>query len=270
MITNSGIDATVEFFGQQRANLVTHLALGVGTTAESASDTELEFEVVRLPLSSVSVDLVADEVIYIAELTPGTIKTIYEIGAFTDDAVDSGRMISTSDQTTANWTNATISTSNVRVGKQTVKVDYVTSGTTTAELTDLTEDFSAFDAGDTVAIAFYATANLSSLRIRLGTDSSNYYEFLAGSPVNGQYNIVKLLKSSATVVGVPDWSTITYMAIRPSATAGGAGSVYFDAIKFETSDGLLVSRSVLDTPLSPDLDITTRIEYHLPVTVNNV
>lgn len=270
MITNQGADAIVEFFGQQRANIVTHLALGVGNALPTVSDTELSFEVVRLPLISISADLVNRKIIYIAECPPGNIKTVYEVGAWTDDANDSGRMLSTTDATTASWSNATISTNNVRVGTQTVKVDYTGSGTTTAELLTLTDDFSAFDNDTTVAVAFYATANLSTLRVRLGTDALNYYQFVVDTPVNGSYNIKKFLKTDAEVVGAPDWSTINYMAIRPSATAGGPGSVYFDAIKFESSDGILVSRSVLTTPLDIDPNITSRIEYALPVTVTSV
>ena len=88
--------------------------------------------------------------------------------------------------------------------------------------------------------------------------------------MNGSYNIQKFLKSDAEVVGVPDWSTIHYMAIRPSATVTGPGSVYFDAVKFESSEGILVSRSVLGTPLNVDPNLTTRIEYAIPVTVTSV
>lgn len=270
MITTEGAKAVVEFFAQQRANIVTHLAVGVGTALPTVSDTELSLEVVRLPLVSVSADLVNSKVIYIAELPPGNVKTIYEVGAWTDDANDSGRMLSTTDSTTANWSNATISPDNARVGTQTVKVDYTGSGTTTAELLTLTEDFSAYDNDTTVTIAFYATANLSSLRVRLGTDDLNYFQFVVSSPVNGAYNIHKFLKTDVEVVGTPDWSTINYMAVRPSATSSGPGSVYFDAIKFEDSEGVLVSRSVLSAPLDVDPNLTSRIEYALPVTVTSI
>lgn len=266
MITNSGKDVVVEFFALQRASLVTYLSLGVGTTAESASDTALAFEVVRLPVSSISADLVNKRVIFMADLSPGQISTIYEIGAYAGDASDSGRLVSVADLT-ATWTNGTVVTTNARVGTYGVKVDYTASGTTNAETVEIQEDFSAFDASESVAIAFFPTANLSSLIIRLGTDASNYYEFLISSVTNGSYNVKRFLKSAATVTGTPDWSSITYMAVRPSATAGGSGSVYFDGLKFESSDGILVSRNVLGTPAVISTSIPTRIEYPIPVNV---
>jgi hypothetical protein len=106
------------------------------------------------------------------------------------------------------------------------------------------------------------------MRIRLGTDSSNYYEFLISSPATG-YNIRNFTKSQATVTGTPTWSNIEYMAVRPSGTAGGSGSVYIDGMKFETdplaAGTLLVARKVLGTVFTPDANIPSEIEYPLVV-----
>lgn len=264
MITDLGKTVIVSFFGQQVGQIIDSIALGVGTTTETAADTRLAYEAVRVPVTSVQPDTDNQRAVYKAVLPIGSLYKVYEIGGYSGSALDESRIIDITSPL-AVWTNAALNAANSRVHSSALKIDYTTSGTTNAEIIELNEDLTATQG--TINLAFHPTANLSSLRVRLGSDSSNYYEFLVASPTNGSYNIHRLNVSSATVTGTPDWSAITYMAIRPSATGGGGGSIYFDSVRFTQTveDDQLVARKVLASPVTLDPNVDTEIEYSLEI-----
>lgn len=265
MITTLGKQKVIEVFAGQETSLATYMAFGIGSAAEALGNTALSYEVTRVQITSVSADTVNGRVVYKGVLPPGTISTLYEIGLYSGEAFDLAKVLSFTDPI-IDWTNATIVTTNSRITGSTVKVDFVTSGTTNAELLGISEDLSTFVNTDSVYLAFHASTNLSSLRIRLGTDASNYFQFTVASPTVG-YNTQKFNVADATVVGTPDWAAITYMAIRPSATAGGGGSVWFDGMRFEPPAGTLVARELLSSPTALDTSIESEIEYALEVDV---
>lgn len=267
MITTAGKTTIKRFLAGQVSRFGGSLALGVGTTAAVLGDIALNYEVVRLPVASMNVDLDTDKIIFRADLPPGTLNTIYEIGLYSEDQILSSN-VPLDLAGLATWTNATLVTTNARVSPLTAKVDFVANGTTNAELIGFSQDWSGFVGTDQVAVAFQATSNLSTLRVRVGTDSANYYEFLFSSPIVG-YNIKRVPLSSATVTGSPDLSNLVYLAVRPSATAGGSGSVFVDSIQLEanplSSTNLLVARTVLGTPYVTDPNISNDVEYSLGV-----
>lgn len=271
MITNGGKTIIKRFFARQVGQIAGSLALGVGTTAVAAGDTRLQFEVVRVPVTSINADIDNNRLVFKASLLPGLINTIYEIGVYSS-AVSSVavRSLNLLGDTPVAWTNGTLDATNARANKQALKIDYVASGTTNAELTGLSEDLSAFKDSDSFVLAFHAGANLSSARVRIGQDSANYFEYVVAAPTAG-YNIHRVNKSTATKTGSPTWANINYVAVRPSATAGGAGSIWFDGIRFEEnpleSSNLLVARSVLGTPKVADTTINTDIEYSLGINI---
>jgi hypothetical protein len=270
MITNGGKTIIKRFFARQVAQIAGSLALGVGTAAPALTDTRVQFEVVRVPVSSINADIDNSRLVFKATLTPGLIGTIYEIGVYPLVQPATMRNLDLT-SSLATWTNSTLNATNARAGALAVKIDYVANGTTTAELTGLNEDFSMFNDVDSFAAAYYAGANLSSVSVRMGTDSSNYFAFSLAAPVANSYNVSRLNKSAATKVGTPDWSKITYIAVRPSATAAGGGSIWFDGMRFEDNplqnDNLLVARSVLLTPKVVDTTINTDIEYSLGINI---
>lgn len=270
MITTSGKGVAKDLFSRQVSRLADSMALGVGTATEQLTDLRLDSEIVRVPITSVAPDPVADRVVFKASLPAGLIGTIYEVGLFFEESsVDSGRNLGLAD-VTGSWTNATVVAGTGRANTQTVKIDFVTSGTTNAELSGVSEDLSAFANTDNVLLNFTTTANLSSLRVRLGTDSANYYEFLVSSPTTG-YNIRRINISAATKVGNPSWAAVTYLAIRPSASASGGGSVNFDNLRFEfapaATGNILVARKILATPYVTDNEIQSEVEYSLGVNI---
>lgn len=272
MITNGGRTIIKRFFARQVGQIAGSLALGVGTQAVTVNDNRLQFEVIRVPVTSINADIDNNRLVFKASLLPGLINTIYEVGMYSSALSTAAvRNLNIIGNTPTSWTNGTLDTANARASSQALKIDYVANGTTNAELTGLSEDLSQFQDIDSFVAAYYAGANLSSVSIRLGTDSSNYFAFSLAAPVANSYNISRVNKSTATKVGSPDWSNITYVAVRPSATAGGAGSIWFDGVRFESNplenSNLLVARSVLATPKVADTTINTDIEYSLGINI---
>jgi hypothetical protein len=271
MITDLGKKTIKNYFGGQVPRIGGSIALGIGNAAESASNTALNYEVARAIVTSVNADLANDRIIFKATFLPTDIGTIYEIGLFSDVILNTRRrMLSITEFTRSVWNNASIVTNNARAGRKTVQVAVAAGGTKNAEIGNLSQNFSEYVGTDSLAVGFYATSTLSSLRIRLGANADNYYEFVF-SPTSG-YNILRANLSSATVTGNPSWSDVNYLALRPSATSAGSASVYLDAMAIEDNttdnqDNLLVIRNVLATPQPTDFSLNTDVELSLGVSV---
>lgn len=273
MIVQTGKDQIRRFFAGETARIADTMVFGVGTTSVTNADTKLAMEIVRVPITSINADMANGRVVFKSSLNPGQIKTIYEMALYSnpDKNTEPGRTLAGLFNGPGIWSNATYAEQNARANTSALKLDYVSNGTTTSELFGLAEDLSSYIGSDQLAFAFYPTANLSSIRFRLGTDSSNYYEFAVTSGITqAGYNIVRVNKSTATTTGSPDWSSIRYVAVRPSATAGGPGSVYFDGIRLERGDqgtSRMVARVVLSTPKDIDTAIPTEIEYAMGINI---
>lgn len=272
MITSNGKLQIKRFVSKQVNEIASYISLGTGTTAASINDTKLAFEVARIPVLSISVDPNSDKVVFRGNLPPGNINTAYEIGLWAATPVETSRTLNLiGSSVPVTWTNGTLTSVNSRANTNTLKIDYVGNGTTNSELVGIYEDLSMYRDVDSLAVAYYAGSNLSSVRVRLGYDATNYFEFLLPAPTANSYNIARLNRSTATKVGSPTWGVISYVAVRPSATAAGPGSIYLDGIRFESNpldnSNVLVARSVLATPKVIDPDIDSDIEYSVVVTI---
>ena len=272
MITANGKNIIKRFHARQIGQIGGSLAFGVGSTAPTVNDTRLGYEVLRVPIQSVNVDPASDRIVFRVELQPRQIKTIYEVGLWSGQFVGlEGLRISNGEGLPVTWNNGTVTNQNARAYSNTIQINYVANGTTNADLSGFAVDASQFTDIDSLVVGYYATVNLSSVRVRLGTDSSNYYEFVLPAPIANSYNVARVTRSAATKVGSPAWNNLTYMAVRPSATGAGSGSIFFDGMRFEPNNmaeaNLLVARSVLSTPHSPDVDIVSDVEYSLRINI---
>lgn len=272
MITANGKGVIKRYLAGQIGQIAGSLSVGVGTTAATVNDTRLVYEVERLNLTSISVDPDSDKFVFQATLPPGRIKTIYEVGVWSSPVSQVGGRTLGIFGDGLPWTNATINNANGRINQNTMQISYTANGTTNAELVGISENLSEYSASDSIVIGYHVTINISSIRVRLGTDASNYFEFLLPASTANSYNVARLALSSATVVGTPSWAAITYLAVRPSATAAGGGNLYFDGIRVDRNslneDSLLVARNVLATPYVVNQSIDNDIEYALAVTIS--
>jgi hypothetical protein len=269
MITTAGKTIIKQFFGGETGRIGGAIALGVGATAATLADSRLSFEATRAQVTAVSSDLANNRIVFKATIKPGLIGTIYEAGLYQAvSGIDRSKALSLLSRNA--WTNGTMVTTNARIGVNTVKVDAAASQTTTASVTNLSQNLAGFSGADTVAVAFFASANVSAVKLRLGNDASNYYQWNFATPAAG-YNIVRGTFTSATIVGAPNIASINYAAFVPTATAGGAASVYLDGVNVEDNtsvfDNFLVVRNVLTVPKVIDTSIPTDIELSLGITV---
>jgi hypothetical protein len=266
MITDAGKDALLKYLAGQIPQIGGALVFGVGTTLPTGADTKLEYEVYRSPVTSINADLTNSRLVFKCSLLPAVMGTIYEIGLYTSNRKAPYTAIPIS----GIWTNGSLVSTNARINGQTVKVDFTASTLTNAEQSGFMQDFSTYTDADSVVVAFQASTNVASVSIRIGTDSSNYYQYTFATPSAG-YHIYRVSRASASVVGSPSWGTVSYIAVRPTGTSGGGGSVWFDSVRLESNQldntNIFVAREVLVTPTPVDQFLVTDTEYSLSVTI---
>lgn len=259
------------------------IAFGLGGKAEAVGDTKLQFEVDRADISLTSYDFVNNKLIFKAPLPDEYAGTIYEVALFSTPsnaaAGDYGsRMLTTFDSETEGWvdtptsTDSTFSTTNIRIGVDGLRQAPAASTTKTDSLKEILMDLSGYSAADRFVVAFNNNnANATSVRIRLMTDSTNYYDLVFPNPATG-YQVLELTKGAATANGTPSWSNITEIRAVTIAGAGGAAQVDFDGLRIDdsdtvSSDYVMVSRELLATPFIKQAGRSQEIEFALDVSV---
>lgn len=282
MITNEGKIHMKRYMAEQVPSIIRSLSLGIGSAAESANDAYLQLETVRSPVHLTSYDFVNNKIVYKAEIPQDYAGIIYEVGGYSLEynpmagGYDS-RIITNFDSGSEEWldsggNSATFSTSNTRVGTDSLLFSNAASANKTWMLNELELDLSGYSSADLFKFAFNcADANTSAIRVRFKTDGSNYYDFNLGSQTAG-YKIVNATKASATTTGTPSWSTITSIEIYSAAGAGGAQTLTFDAIRIEDVDTInldyvLVARKVLASPITKIEGQAQDIEFSLASTI---
>lgn len=277
MITTSGKNFIKRYLAGQAGDVVGAIAVGVGDTAAALGDERLEFEFARTEVDVISYDFVNDKLIFKGTLPQIAAGEIREVALYTSE-VDSGagaqasRLISTFDSGTEDWSNATYTTSGVRLGADALLHSPSASGTSTSALTSLTMGFSDHSSSDEFVLAYnVGNANTANIKLRFKKDASNYYEYTITSPGTG-YAITKFTKGSATVTGTPSWDAINEVEVSTTATGGGAASVFFDGLRIEDVDAVsvrygLIARFIPVTPVVKQEGSYQDVEYALDVTV---
>jgi len=272
MITANGKKIIKRFYSGDEGRIASSLSVGAGSQPETINDSRMQYEVERINITSVGVEPDNDRIVFRAVLPPAGIKTIYEVGLWAYPVGQiSGKTLGLLG-TTSVWTNATISNANGRANQNTMQISYSANGTTNAEVVGVNENLSMYTGSDSIVIGYHVTVNISSVRVRIGLDTSNYYEFVLPASTANSYNVARLSLSSGTMVGSPRWDEIRYVAVRPSATAAGGGNLFFDGIRVEQNSinegNILVARSVLAIPYLVNQTIDNDIEYALAVNIS--
>lgn len=279
LITEAGRKQVMRVLGELASTLGGSVAVGLGDTAANTNDTLLTFEYARATVYLESVDFVSNRIVFKATLDEEVSGTIYETGLFSNPYSNSAnnyssRLLVAFGNPNDTWTNATYANTNNRLSSNALRVTASTSSTTTSVRDTMAMDISDFTTTDVFKIAFKpTTSNVSSFVVRFnGTDSGSYYQVTI--PVVGtNYQIYSFNKSNLTKVGTNvDYSNITGMSLLVTAGAGGAGSIDFDGLRVERtptldSTDILVSRTVLSTPLPKSSGLPMDIEYSLKVAI---
>src|SRR6478609_9273718 len=115
-------------------SIADQIAVGVDTATESAGDKRLAFEIAREDISIVSYDFVNDKLIFKSPM-PNVAMTVEEICliAQQNGPQNYGRLLSTFDSATEDWTGATwLAANNVRIGVDALNHTPSASGSTTS------------------------------------------------------------------------------------------------------------------------------------------
>lgn len=269
IITTAGKKALLEFVAGYSKSLVGSLVVGVGTTAAAIGDTKLNFEVSRQPVTNSGVDYANNAVIFRAQLLPTDEVSIYEVGAHTMGLASSGstsQLLLGFNAESDAWSAGTWVSTNSRLGSA-LQITAGASSTTTSSLAGLGMDLSSYSALDQFVFAVRANnAFVSTVQFRFLTSAGNYFQYATGALSSGTYAILNANKGALTVVGTPDWASITEVQVLVTATAGGTASVDIDGLRIEDVDAsreesALISRAVLGSPIVKTVGLPLDIEY---------
>lgn len=278
MIVANGKTFIKRYLAGQSGTLVGAMSVGIGNQAVGLNDARLQFEFARVPVAVTDYDFANDQLVFKGTLDEDVEGTIYEVGLWTDEvngaaANQESRILTSFDSASEDWDIETFDTVNTRIGIDSLKHTPAASATSASLLTGITLDLVDFTSLDTFVLAYFvANANTASVRVRLRTDSANYYQFTVTTPGAG-YRFASFQKGAATVVGTPDWADINEIEIVTTAAAGGSASVQYDGLRIEDVDSVapeygLIARHVLPTPVVKTEGTVQDFEYVLPVTIS--
>ena len=283
MLTTNGKTHIKRYLAGQVPAIAQSIAFGIGSKAESATDTYLQFEVGRSDIVLTSFDFVNNKLIFKAPVAEEYAGQILEVALFSTatnpEAGDYGsRLISTFDSDSEEWVNLADGTDEVfltnasRIGGDSLSHTPAASSLRTSSLPGLFLDFSGNSGADKFIFALnVGNANTASVTFKFLTDASNYYAFTITSPSAG-YTIVERTMSVAAVTGAPNWANITEIQVTTTASSGGAAAVDFDGIRIEDTDSIspnyvMVSRELLSVPFIKTIGMSQDIEFALDVNV---
>ncbi len=266
------------------------IAIGVDDTAATVNDTRLGMEFYRMPVEFGSTDITTVDgvssysVVYKSTLPQALAGTVYEIGLYPQNTIslnnfDSKFLAAFDNQ--LDWYDASQSNpdyvpENSRVGENVLELNSELDGPKQYFVNIPSTDFSGYSTNDTVRFAYYQNdLNLDSIKISLYSSASDYYSATftaAGSIGYHLSNDVSFSEFLNNPNGTnPNISDITKIGISIHPSSGQQTSIGADALRINDEDTFnpvygLISRSVLDTPLSKVAGRQVDIEYRLDLT----
>lgn len=277
MITANGRTFIKRYLAGQAGNMVGAMSVGIGSTAATLNDTRMQFEFARVPVLVINYDFGTDQLIFKGTLDEEVEGKIYEVGIWTADINASAgnqeaKLITSFDSASEDWTNETFDSSVTRIGVDSLKHTPAASATSSSVLTGVTIDLIDYSSLDTFVLAFNVdNTNCSAVKVRLRTDSSNYYEYSVANPATG-YQFASWAKGTATVVGTPSWDNINEVEIATVAKSAGSASVEYDGLRIEDVDSVapeygLIARYIPASPITKSEGFVQDFEYALPVSI---
>jgi hypothetical protein len=271
-------------------NFRRELAVGIGSTAATPNDTRLDFEWYRIPVlfGSTDIQTVDDvttySVIYKTTLPQNVAGEIKEIGLYPLDRgsvnnFDSRFLSEFSD--TIRWYDAdgyspasTYNSSETTYSK--IGDNVIDFGTVSGEVVEYFSnellDLSGYSVRDSLSVSYYKyDANISSLRIRLYSSDTAYYQ-VSITPTAGTGHKIsdEILFSQVLSNGVnsPDPSKIFKIGIAAIPTSGNDTVIGMDGLRINDEDTFdpvygIISRSVLTDAVTKSAGRQLDVEYKL-------
>ena len=276
--------------GQSNTNLK-DIAVGVGSTAATANDTQLGFEFYKSAVSMNSIDIQTSSstgastygVVYKTTLPVDVAGIIKEVGLFPSVSLGSTDYASNSISTfedNQSWKDSAGTYANsVTTPFPQIGTSYLSIGSNASQSKEyfynFNIDISGYSSLDSLTLAYYQKdTNLDYVFIRAYDSNNNYYEirFPGSAPVGYKINSLTLnnLYSSGFGSGTPDQTSIVKISVGTKAKSSGSTEVLFDGLRINDEDSFrtdygLISRSVLTTPITKSLGKQMVIEYRLGI-----
>jgi hypothetical protein len=272
VITDSGELGILRAISGQRTGWAESIIAGIGDTAASSGDTQLEFLYSGGDISTTIIDPVNDKLYFKSSLPLQDEFTVYELGCYSSNTLSTQSSESGGGSIIILFTSSIVwvdtdgthgtDTTNNRMGPNSISYTITASDTAAGYVTYIA-DMSFIPINSTFKFAYH-TSGIADIVTRFKVDDSNYYEY-AGWPVTNGYHIGSAQKSDFVATGSPSWSTI--QKIEVALTAGGSGgTVSLDGLRYElplSEESHLLSRVVLTTPQEKLPGVPLDIEYLL-------
>jgi len=275
ILTDEGKRLILRYLAGQAAGLGEAIALGVGQTPASVSDSRLTFEVERAIVTLTNADYTGNKLVFKTTLEQELVLKIYESGLWsttlnTSNTDNDSRLLTTFDTNTEEWNNVSLENTIARTSADAVTVAAAANATTSTRL-DVEMDLSGYSNNDVFLLAFQKTSsNITDISLTFENETGNSFSLnksITSLPVD--YNVLSFRKGDFIANGPISWDFITKFGVDVKAGASG-GNVVLDAIRIEDTDTVnpdhvLVSRSVLSTPLVKTSIAPMDIEYVLEI-----
>lgn len=272
IITDQGRVIILRYLAESIGSYAGAIAVGSGSSLATRYNNKLDFELARAEIDLRVPYFSTSTVLFKGTLPSNFVGKVRELGIYpTLNAPANSfnsRVITTFNTDSEVISGGTVNYVNTAAGSTSYEVTAAPSTTQTVSLSYLQSDFSGYLPTDSFALAYFTNdTNIATIKVRMKTDSTNYYEFsfTPAGPVN--YYVQDFLKNSATVVGSPAWSNISSIDALVTANSGGSTTVQLDALRVNDNnvygDYGLVSRSVLGQGITKSVNQVMEVEYSL-------
>ena len=265
------------------------LAIGIGSTAVTANDSDMEFEFYRAGVFLGSTDIQTNNttgittysVVYKTTLPTDVEGIITEVGLFPTTNLSntdySSRYISSFEDVTL-WSDVSgnqppkVTTPTAKIGSSSFQIT-AAAGQTKYYSLDTVFDMSGYGINDKISIAFnQRDLNLDYIYVKFYSSTTAYKElrFLATSSIGNKIlkaPMTSVFNSTYSSTDQVDFSAIIKIEVGAKAKTS-ATTVLLDALKIDDNNTYnsqygLISRSVLATPIIKKLGVEMDIEYKI-------
>ena len=262
MITKFGKRFLTDFIAGNNSFTSKEIALGICTNSEYAlsnTNSRLGFEFYRVPVKfgginiDNSVSPIKYTAIYSATLPPNVTGKINELGLYPGNRSSKNTFDSkfiTDFELPYDWSPIPeIDENNYRVGNNSLIFESNVSAYQEYKYA-VSLDISGYSNQDTISFSYKVNdANLSSIKVRLYSSNSDYYEMTFDDNSIGR-NINELSFSNFVAIGSPNKTDINYLGIVITPSSGTT-SVIMDGLRINDEDTFdptygLISRSIID------------------------
>lgn len=252
VITNSGKIAIGRYLSGQLPEWASAMAIGVGETSQSVTDTGLEMEVWREEIDLKEYSISSGEVALRSIIPAPVVAKIHELGVYC--TISTIRNLSTSpialafDTNLEDWdiVGGQSDTDNHRIGAGSIKLADTSTASAEARLNG---NFASYGEDDFFYLAYQViSGGVTHITVRLKSSESDYREYNIPSPSQSGYAVERWNVGDFTVVGNPDWED--FSSVEIIALLDGELVLDGFSVKSEPQglDTVLVSRTTLSGP----------------------